>query len=934
MKLFLIDAYAFIYRAYYAFMKNPRINSQGVNTSAIFGFVNTLEDVLKRENPTHIGVAFDPAGPTFRHEAYEQYKAQREESPEVIKMSAPIIRDIIRAYNIPVLEVAGFEADDVIGTIASKAATAFDVYMMTPDKDYGQLVAPHIFMYRPKFGSSEFEILGEKEVKAKYKLDSPLQMIDYLGLMGDKADNIPGCPGVGEVTAQKLIAQFGSIENLLANTSQLTGTLRTRVEENAEMIRFSRFLATIRTDVPIDFIPDDFARKEIDEPALRKIFEELEFRTLESRVFKTAAPQNAPSGAISVKGGMLDLFGDTVEDTNQPITTKLDETSQASLNTLKTTATRYRLLTSSADFTSLVAQIKSRRFVSFDTETTGIDPLQAELVGMSFATNEGEACYIPVSANRAEALKTTGFFKEILESGEILKIGQNLKYDINVMKKYGIRVSGPMFDTMVAHYLLNPDNRHNLDYMAETMLHYQTIHIEELIGAKGKNQLNMRQLPPEQIVDYAAEDADVALRLKTLLEKQIADTDFANLLYNIELPLVAVLADMEETGVRIDTEALRQSSAVLSECLSNIEKEIYQSAGLTFNINSPKMVGDVLFEHLKIDAKARKTGKTGQYQTGEEVLEKLKTRHPVVEKILNYRKIKKLLSTYTDALPALVSPVDGKVHTTYNQTVVATGRLSSTNPNLQNIPVRDEEGREIRKAFIPDPDCIFLSADYSQIELRIMAHLSEDPAMIEAFQSGHDIHAATAARIYNVPIEEVTRQMRGKAKSANFGIIYGISAFGLAEQLSISRSEARELIDGYFATYPQVKTYIERSIALTRERGYAETIFHRRRYLPDIASANAIVRGYAERNAVNAPIQGSAADIIKIAMNAIYRRFGEENLRSRMIMQVHDELNFNVVRDELERVKTIVVGEMENAVKLKVPLVADCGVGANWLEAH
>ena len=927
MKLFLLDAYALIYRAYYALIKMPRVTSKGLNTSAIFGFVNTLEDVLKKENPTHIGVAFDPPGPTFRHEAFEAYKAQREETPEVIRESVPIIKDIIRAYRIPILEIPYYEADDVIGTLAAKSPADCRVYMMTPDKDYGQLVNQHVFVYKPAYRGNEFLVLGAEEVKERYGLNDPLQIIDLLALMGDKSDNIPGCPGVGEVTAQKLIAEFGSVENLIEHTDRLTGSLKTKIEENKETILFSKFLATIKTDVPIDFDPDALIRQKMDEPALRKIFDDLEFRQLSTRIFgeTRSVPSTAQPKSKAFQPSLFDMFPEEkAPEVN--LNTSLQET-------IQTVPHRYSLLDSESDIADFIGRIKQQKQVAFDTETTGIDPLTAELVGMSFALQEGEAFYVPIPSDRQEAVKKAGLFKEILESQEILKIGQNIKFDFNVIKKYGISAGGPLFDTLVAHYLLNPEYRHNLDYLAETYLNYKTVHIEELIGPKGKNQLNMRQVPLDTLVDYAAEDADITLRLQSVFEEKISNNNFTELLYNIELPLVTVLADMEEAGVRLDTEALKQSSIGLTQYLQEIEKSVFELAGMEFNISSPKMVGEVLFDRLKIVEKSKKT-KTGQYTTGEEVLENLKSKHPVVEKILEYRKIKKLLSTYIDALPTLISPIDGKVHTTYNQTITSTGRLSSTNPNLQNIPIRDEEGKEIRKAFIPDEGCLFLSADYSQIELRIMAHLSGDKNMTGAFLSGKDIHAATAAQIYNVAIEQVTRDMRRKAKTANFGIIYGISVFGLSEQLRIPRGEAKELIDGYFATYPDVKEYMEKSIAKARQNGYVETIFHRKRFLPDINSQNAIVRGYAERNAINAPIQGSAADIIKVAMNRIHRRFRDEKLRSKMIMQVHDELNFNVFADELEKVKEIVVFEMENAARLEVPLIADCGVGNNWLEAH
>ncbi|MDL2257257.1 DNA polymerase I [Bacteroidales bacterium OttesenSCG-928-I14] len=920
MKLFLLDAYALIYRAYYALIRAPRVTSKGFNTSAIYGFVNTLEEVLKKEAPTHIGVAFDPSGPTFRHEIFEAYKAEREETPEVIKQSVPIIKEIIKAYNIPILEVPFYEADDVIGTLAKKASKDFQVYMMTPDKDYGQLVDENIFIYKPSFRGQEYQVLGVEEIKEKYSLNNPLQVIDLLSLMGDKVDNIPGCPGVGEVTAKKLIAEFGSVENLLENTDKLKGALKEKVENNKEQILSSKFLATIKIDVPIEFNPEELVREEINEQALRQLFDELEFRQLNARIFgETKAPVK--------KSAQPSLFDFDNEETIETETQSYD-----SYTDINSTPHEYILLDSEEGIKDLVGQIKEKRFLSFDTETTGIDPLQSELVGMSIALEEGKAWYIPVSDKKEEVRKTVFLFKEVLEDTNILKIGQGFKYDINVLKKYGVNMEGPMFDTLIAHYLINPEYRHNLDYLAETYLHYRTIHIEELIGAKGKNQISMRQVPIEKVVDYACEDADVALKLKNIFEPKLTEGNLTDLFHTIEMPLVNVLADMEEYGVRLDIPALKESSSLLSEQLMRIEQDIFQLAGMEFNISSPKLVGEVLFDHLKIVENSKRT-KSGQYTTSEDVLEGLKSKHPVVGKILEFRKVKKLLSTYIDALPTLLSPLDGKIHTTYNQTVAATGRLSSSNPNLQNIPVRDE-GKEIRKAFIPDDGCIFFSADYSQIELRIMAHLSEDVNMVQAFRSGQDIHAATAAKIYGVDIEEVTRDMRNKAKTANFGIIYGISVFGLGEQLHIPRSEAKELIDGYFATFPGVKEYMDKSIEIARKQEYVETIFHRKRFLPDINSRNSVVRGYAERNAINAPIQGSAADIIKVAMNRIQKRFKEEGLQSRMIMQVHDELNFNVVKDELAKVQEIVIYEMENACQLIVPLIADCGFGENWLIAH
>lgn len=921
-KLFLLDAYALIYRAYYALIKNPRINSKGFNTSAVLGFVNTLEDVLKKENPTHIGIAFDPAGPTFRHEAFEQYKAQREETPEVIRLSVPIIKDIIRAYNIPILEVPGYEADDVIGTLATEAGKrGIRTYMMTPDKDYGQLVGEYVFMYRPKYGDKEFDVMGVEEVKAKFNIQSPTQVIDMLGLMGDASDNIPGCPGVGEKTAQKLIAQFGSIENLLANTDQLKGSIKTKVETNREQIEFSKFLATIKTNVPIALDMDALKRETPNEEALRKIFEEMEFRTLMERVFKNEK-KTTPTPAAP----QADLFGFFADENT-------DEIKNSNLTRLEDLSYDYQLIDTEEKRQELLQKILTKEIFSLDTETTGTDPITAELVGMSFAYAENQAFYVPVPAEREEAQKIVNLFKPVFENPKTLKVGQNIKYDMLVLSNYGVEIGGPMFDTMIAHYILQPELRHGMDYLAEIYLKYETIKIEELIGAKGKNQKNMRDLPPSDVYKYACEDADVTLKLKHVLEKELETSNAKPLFEEIEMPLVPVLAYMERNGVRIDTDALKETSKHFTARMNQIEAEVHQLAGVEFNIASPKQVGEVLFDRLKIVDKAKKT-KTGQYVTSEEVLESLRGKHEIVGKILEHRGLKKLLGTYIDALPQLINPHTGRIHTSFNQTVTATGRLSSSNPNLQNIPIRNEDGKEIRKAFIPDDGCEFFSADYSQIELRIMAHLSGDPHMIEAFQKGQDIHAATAAKIYKIDLSQVTREQRSKAKTANFGIIYGISVFGLAERLNVDRKEAKELIDGYFQNYPHVKEYMDESIRSAREKGYIETIFKRRRYLPDINSHNAVVRGYAERNAINAPIQGSAADIIKVAMIRIYRRFKEEGLQSKMILQVHDELNFSVVPSEREKVEQIVISEMESAYKMKAPLQADCGWGKNWLEAH
>lgn len=936
-KLFLLDAYALIYRAYYAFIKNPRINSKGFNTSAILGFVNTLEELLKKENPSHLGVAFDPAGPTFRHEAYEQYKAQREETPEAIRLSVPIIKDIIRAYRIPILEVPGYEADDVIGTLATEAGQqGIITYMMTPDKDYGQLVTDNVFMYRPKH-TGGFEVMGVEEIKAKYNIQSPDQVIDLLGLMGDSSDNIPGCPGVGEKTAQKLIAEFGSTENLLEHTDQLKGALKTKVESNKEQIVFSKFLATIKIDVPIKLDMNSLVREKADAESLRAIFEELEFRTLIDRVLKN---ENQPGSFTQTKAALppLPLFAEETTPTQGDLFAEFagngaDEAKNSNLESLETLNANYQLIDNEVKRHEIIQKLLTAEILALDTETTGTEPMVAELVGMSFSTQENEAFYIPVPPEREEALKIVNEFRPVFENEKSMKVGQNIKYDMIILQNYGVEVKGPLFDTMVAHYVLQPELRHGMDYLAEIYLRYRTVPIEELIGPKGKNQKNMRDLDPKDVYLYACEDADITLKLKNVLEKELKENDTESLFYDIEMPLVPVLVNIERNGVLLDTEALKQSSAHFTAKMEQIEQEIYTLAETEFNIASPKQVGEVLFDQLKIVEKAKKT-KTGQYVTSEEVLESLRHKHPVVEKILEHRGLKKLLGTYIDALPQLINPRTGRVHTSFNQTVTATGRLSSSNPNLQNIPIRDENGKEIRKAFIPDEGCLFFSADYSQIELRIMAHLSEDKNMIDAFLSNHDIHAATAAKIYQIDLKTVDADMRRKAKTANFGIIYGISVFGLAERMNVDRKEAKELIDGYFTTYPGVKTYMDKSVEVAQEKGYVETIFHRKRYLPDINSRNAVVRGYAERNAINAPIQGSAADIIKVAMARIYQRFQAEGIQAKMILQVHDELNFSVPMNEKERVEEIVITEMENAYRMHVPLKADCGWGKNWLEAH
>ena len=942
-KLFLLDAYALIYRAYYALIKNPRINSKGFNTSAILGFVNTLEDVLKKENPTHIGVAFDPKGPTFRHEAYEAYKAQREETPEVIRASVPVIKEIIAAYNIPILEVAGYEADDVIGTLAKEAEKrGIITYMMTPDKDYGQLVSETTFIYRPKYGDKEFEVMGPERVKEKFGVSTTEQIIDLLGLMGDSSDNIPGCPGVGEKTAQKLLAQFGSIEEMLNRTGEIKGALRTKVEENRDKILFSKFLATIKTDVPIELDMESLKREPANEEELTRLLDFYELRALKERIKKTnlsptlfdeegngekkeeqkKKETTAPEADL-FKGTLFDLF--PTENTG--------EEKKSSHLSLKSIPHTYKLIDTEEDIYNLINALINCQSVSFDTETTSTNAITAEIVGVSLAHTEGEAFYIAIPPNRDEAIKRLEIMRPLFENEKIVKIGQNIKYDLTVLANYGIELKGELFDTMIAHYILQPELHHGMDYLAEVYLNYETIKIEELIGEKGKNQRNMRDLAPAAICDYACEDADVTLRLKNILEKELKKEGVEKLFYEIEMPLVPVLAYMERNGARIDTKALGETSSLLSARIANLEQEIFRLAGETFNIASPKQVGDILFGKLKIIEKPKKT-KTGQFVTSEEILTQVQNRHPIVKQILQYRGLKKLLSTYVDALPALVNPVTGKIHTSYNQTVTATGRLSSSNPNLQNIPIRDEDGKEVRKAFVPDGGNIFFSADYSQIELRIMAHLSGDKNMIEDFCSGHDIHAATAAKVFKKPIAEVTKEERSKAKVANFGIIYGISVFGLAERMNVDRREAKELIENYFATYSGVNGYIEKCKAEAREKGYVETIFGRKRFLPDINSHNAVVRGYAERNAVNAPIQGSAADIIKVAMINIYRRMKSEDMRSTMILQVHDELNFSVVPEEKETMQNIVIEEMQRAFAMSVPLVADCGWGANWLEAH
>lgn len=925
-KLFLIDAYALIYRSYYAFINNPRINSKGLNTSAVMGFCNTLNEVLTKEQPSHIGVAFDH-GLTFRNEAFPQYKAQREETPEDIKRSVPIIKDILTAYHIPVLQVDGFEADDVIGTLALKAGQqGVDTYMLTPDKDYAQLVRSNVYMYRPRHGGG-YETMGPEEVNQKYNISSPLQVIDLLALMGDSADNFPGCPGVGEKTASKLINEFGTVEQLLENTAQLKGKMREKVEAAVEDIKMSKFLATIRTDVPVELDLEQLQLKEPDAAKLQEIFTELEFKSFASRLLNKAEKPK------KVENRQLSLF-------DEPAMAEVDNNlfepqsaAPANRQTIETTPHEYHLVQTEADMQALVTLLSTADVISLDTETTSTNAIEAQLVGLSFAIEEKKAYYVPVPEQADEAQNIVNRFKPIYENPNTLKVGQNIKYDLEVLRNYGIALQGPLFDTMVAHYLLQPELRHNMDFMAEVYLNYETVHIDALIGPKGKAQKNMRELAPNEVYNYACEDADITLQLKNMLQPKLVEAGVERLFNEVEMPLIPVLAEMECNGVRIDTAALKETSQVFTERMLQLEQEIYQAAGKTFNVASPKQVGDILFGEMKIIDKPKKT-KTGQYVTSEEVLQTLRSKHSIVAHILDYRALKKLLGTYVDALPKLINPRTGHIHTSFNQAVTATGRLSSSDPNLQNIPVRGEDGKEIRKCFIPEEGCEFFSADYSQIELRVMAHLSQDANMLDAFREGYDIHAATAAKIYNKPVSEVTRDERTKAKRANFGIIYGITVFGLADRLNIERAEAKQLIDGYFKMFPQVQQYMEQAKETARANGYVETFFHRRRYLPDINSGNATVRAIAERNAINAPIQGSAADIIKVAMVRIFQRFQRENIRSKMILQVHDELNFSVLPTEKEQVERIVMEEMQAAYPLDVPLVADSGWGNNWLEAH
>lgn len=919
-KFYLLDAYALIYRAYYGLIRSPRINSKGQNTSAIFGFLTTLNEVLQKEQPDLLAIGFDPAGHTFRHELFPEYKAQREATPEDIKKAVPIIKDLIKAYRIPILEVPGFEADDVIGTMAKAAVReGYEVRMITPDKDYAQLVEPNLLMQRPGHGNAPWEILGPQEVCEKYGLQSPLQVIDYLALMGDAADNIPGCPGVGPKTATTLLQQFGSCEDIIAHSSELKGAVRKKIEEHVDEIKLSKILTTIKTDVPLQYDFEQFKIEEPDKEALRQIFTELEFRSF---LTKLDGPQKSSKSAPVE----LSLFG------SEPTEDKGDD-SERLFSRLENLSYEYKLIENETEAKELADFLLTNEIFSLDTETTSIEALDAKLVGLSFSTEDFRAWYVPVSRETEKAKKILEIFRPVYENPKILKVGQNLKYDLTVLANYGIHLSGPLFDTMLAHYLIQPELRHNMDYLAEIYLNYKTIHIEELIGPKGRGQKNMGDLEPKDIYKYACEDADVTLRLMKPLAEELRKNSLEEVFQNIEMPLMPVLARMERNGVVLDTETLKEVENDFTARLQTLEKDIYELAGHEFTINSPRQVGEVLFGELKLSEKVKKT-KSGQYSTSEEVLRDLHSKHPIVQKILDYRGLKKLLSTYVEALPKLINPATGHIHTSFNQAVTATGRLSSSNPNLQNIPVRGEDGREIRKAFIPEAGEIFFSADYSQIELRIMAHLSGDEHMIEAFNAGHDVHAATAARIFHKDIKDISKDERRKAKTANFGIIYGISAFGLAERMDVSRTEAKELIDSYFEMYPKIKDYISKAVDTAREKGYIETEFGRRRYLPDINSRNAVVRGYAERNAVNAPIQGTAADIIKIAMIRVQQRLDAEGCKARMMLQVHDELNFSVPTDEFDKVKRIVIEEMQGAYKMSVPLEADCGEGKNWLEAH
>ncbi|GAP69993.1 DNA polymerase I [Bacteroidales bacterium 6E] len=921
-KLFLIDAYALIYRSYFAFIRNPRFNSKGVNTSAALGFANTLVQLLENDKPEYIGVVFDMSKPTFRHELFPEYKANRQEMPEDLRKSIPYIRKLIEAFRIPIIEMEGYEADDVIGTLARKASDeGFTTYMMTPDKDYAQLVTDSILMYKPGKSGNDNEVWGIEEVKQNFGIDSPLQVIDILGLMGDSADNIPGCPGIGPKNAQKLISDFGSIDGIYQNLDQLKGKQKENLETYEEQVRLSRHLATIVLDVPIEFEETALKMDEPDSVALKALFEDLEFRQLTDRL---KLNENTAGPTPKATQGSLFTFDEPV---NQSTIAKKTET-------INTTPHQYYLVENEMQRASLRAELSVQTEFCFDTETTGLDPHAAELVCLSFAFRKHEAYCVLLPNDKVKTIKILEEFRAVFEDDRIVKIGQNIKYDLLMLKQYGFEVKGRLFDTMLAHYLIQPETRHNLDYLCEIYLNYEKIPTEAIIGSKGRNQLSMRSAETSKLMDYACEDADLTLQLKDVLAAELEQHGLTTLFESLEMPLVPVLTDMEMAGVKLDPDSLNQYAGELREQIIKLENEIIELAGVEFNVSSPKQLGEILFEKLKIDPNAKMT-KTKQYSTNEEVLQQLLHKHPIVGKVLDYRGLKKLLNTYVETLPLLINPRTGKIHTSYNQAVTATGRLSSNNPNLQNIPIRDENGREIRKSFIPsDEQHLFLSADYSQIELRIMAALSKDEQMLEAFRNDQDIHSITAAKIYKVAVEEVTPDMRRKAKTANFGIIYGISAFGLSQRLNISRSEAKELIDGYFENFPRVREYMELSIDKARKTGYVETIMGRRRYLADINSNNAVVRGMAERNAINAPIQGSAADIIKLAMISIHKAFDERGLLSRMVLQVHDELNFDVLAEELPEVEKIVKQKMESAVELEVPLTIEMKSAKNWLDAH
>jgi DNA polymerase-1 len=959
-RLFLVDAYALIFRGYYAFIKNPTINSKGMDTSAILGFTNSLLDVIKRERPDHLAVCFDKGGSDSRNEMFPDYKANRDETPDAIRIAVPHIMKILEAMHIPIMVKEGFEADDVIGTLAKKAEKeGYKTYMVTPDKDFAQLVSENIFMYRPVFGGG-YETWGIPEVKAKFEVDDPLQVIDFLGMMGDSADNIPGLPGVGEKTAKKFIAQYGSMEGLLANTHELKGKMKEKVEEAKELGLLSKELATIILDVPVDFHEKDFEMSKPDIQEVTKIFEELEFRRLKDNFLKTftdegmasvgtsnqsggqptsvqeqqsnkkTPPLIPPQGGNQAGAGQFSLFSGDGE-ASEP--SKEGEV-YSSRNTIATTEHFYQTIQPGMGTRLFLQNLMTQTSVSFDTETTGLNPLTAELVGIAFSWEAGKGFYLPFPDAKEKAQEIIEELRPFFESEKIEKIGQNLKYDIKVLAKYNVKVKGKLFDTMLAHYLINPDMRHNMDVLAETYLNYTPVSISELIGKKGKNQLSMREVPLNEQTEYAAEDADITLQLKEHFQNELGEANTQKLFDDIEVPLVRVLADMELEGINLDEEFLKGLSEELDKDILKLEQEIYSEAGEEFNIASPKQLGDILFDKLKLIDKPKKT-KTGQYSTAEDVLSYLSKDHKIIRDVLEYRGLAKLKSTYVDALPAQVEPTTGRVHTDYMQTVAATGRLASNNPNLQNIPIRTERGREVRKAFIPrDAEYVLLSADYSQIELRIIAALSEEETMILAFKDGEDIHASTAAKVFNIPLSEVTREQRSNAKTVNFGIIYGVSAFGLSNQTDLSRTEAKELIDTYYRTYPKLRNYISEQVEFARDHGYVQTVLGRRRYLKDINSGNAVVRGAAERNAVNAPIQGSAADIIKVAMINIHKNLSEGNYKSKMLLQVHDELVFDIYKPELEKMKTLIKSEMENAYSLKVPLVVDMGVGDNWLEAH